>query len=89
MGDNFADKSADIQKKIENDIAKESEKVNSIEQAVFRSIALSWDTVMEHAVKPKIAELFKPSEARKQGYSSGKDAFARLDDDMDKLYADC
>lgn len=91
MGENFADKAAENQKKLENEIAKESEQVQSIEHAVLRSLALSWDTVMEHAVKPKIAELvelFKPKEAREQFRQCGKNVLAREDKEMFDAYAE-
>lgn len=89
MGDNFADQQAESLKKLENDIAKEAEQVNSIEHAVLRSIALSWDSVMEHAIKPKIAELFKPREAREQFRECGKNLLAREDKAMFDAYEHC
>lgn len=87
MSDDFRDQSAEELKK--NQISKHAEEVSSVESAVLKSLALSWDTVMEHAVKPKIAQLFKPREAREQGYKCGMDVFNRLakNDEVD-AYAD-
>ncbi len=88
MVENFSDRLAENRDKADK-IARDSERVNSIEGALVESIGLSFHTVMKHAVQPYIAKLFRPNEARVQGYECGKDTLARLNDEMDKAYADC
>lgn len=64
----------------------------SIGDGIADALKLSWDSVMEHEVRPKVAkvldQLFTRKEAKDQAHKWGTDALARKDDLTDAAYSD-